>query len=1365
MNEEDSDVKFDVDPTDTMTLKFTTDITYKQIFLEVKQFINNNNNNKNNNSNKINGRYLQFPQFYLDSKKPKCKDTKKCAECDSNSMRNYSNNKNHNGYNSIFNLCLTKRREMADKLLDIAQAKQCVTDSLTATARPLCAGDILLKRDSMGYKLNPNWFINLYSFLQWQKEAAHALLQNLIQVTGMNLRKDTVNVVDEYEDDEKKAIDNRLIDVSTKDVEDGVFLFHSYLDQLIEYLVLYYTCFDDKSWIAVFYPFIEAAIGKYYCKMLFAELGGYSYSKDVLSICSESLNFDDSISTKQKSISKQRCLDEMRAISTFKRLLLDIYQGDSDDKEHNNNNAFDLSHKIYIKLQETVNNIKSQLTIHEMTGKNVYETDHGYTSDDKSVTQERKDDWDIGEKNNMNEEEVKIEAPSFVRLFVIRRVIKNYVQNCNIKEKTAKIEKLTCVFAKNTETKSMVFDIVTRLVNHGIRKYMNKWYQDEKQPNIIEMIFKNIILTQFKKEYNTLMTYVANDRNMMLVFNSSDLMCEIFQYLDYGMRFDGDLVRCSLVNSHWLYNAWNLNSIYFVDLTSFMDSTLYNQINMGVVIRMLQRFIHARHIFIDNVGSNAIVSSDKRVLNGLMMFGRLKKVDFSSDNEYKDVALLKALMWKCCQKIEWCNIAFYETTLENQLSPLTLTNASHIEICDLYFYRVWTDKCKSLVLYMKNVSQTWYQYVVKHCHCSNVKYLELILLRYDDDKEANDDMGMVLLRFAAKFTSLDKLKVEFRKNFDKNMLVLWQLVQGTINKNNGCVEVAIDRTLDKFSNQEATFLNNTIQKQDLKMDSLVTVYPDGELSDRIIDKWVVGGLIASGGFGNVYQATHVENQITAAVKFIPKKGDTDKQEKRKMKMIRNEIASLSKAKHSNVIKLLDYYVDVTQPAMLVFEYMKNGDLQQYLTHSDRFELAICKRIFNQIVDGLYYLHSKLHIAHTDLKPSNILLDDQFNIKIAHFSLCKTFDTYNSNDKDRSFYPLTRGTGYTAPEMNLRLNSIIYDSISNQDILSCDIFSLGIILWKMLMGIDSKPFEDFEFHTRVTSDYPRYMLIVDKKYDDWWKLFKNHNAYYNDNDLKRLFIRLFDPFPTSRITINDIKKDDWYKKKAINKTHNQDYFIAEMQKVCAQKEIFMNTLLSGGLNDDITASGSPKQVGIDGKSKQHNKYNPGHNYGQNQAQQGVDAHGQAQTQAQTQPHYSGHQQSSRQQMLQLQMQMHDNTVPDSSHSNLNKPKQIDAKQVSFIQGMKDKIPLIKITDVTFMQEIGRGQFSRVYDAKWGLKRVAVKLFAPDQNNGDSFEYFKSNIDIAALLPKHDNILKMYVVFNLFNIAQTDETNNRMNVMYF
>ena len=579
VNENDVEVKFDGDPTETLVLNCASDITYKQIFLEIVQFVHNNNANKP---------FLEYPRLYLNAKNPKCNNDKHCEQCYLN-----LNSKNTS---RAFCLCASKRRQIGNQLFDVGQKRQCVAESLSTTAGKLFIPDKLLIKESNRYSMKINWFANVYSFLQWQQEVVQVLLQNLVRLNN-----------DEIE--QSKFL--HKFDVLT--------ILHSYLDELIEYLVLYYCCFDTQIWVAVFYPFIEAAIGTLQCEVLFAESNVHSKKVSVKSLCTEALKLDEERQTE----SRERCLEEVKGLSIFKRLLYDVYKYNHDisidakayDDTTNDHDPFVLTHTIQAKLKETVNNIKTQLLIHQMTGRNAYtsNTNNDAESIDKSANREAKNS-DTKENNEdglmtflLNRDRVRIKVPSFIRLFVIKRIIDKYIGNTsNIQEKKQMIGKVTNVLAENNDAqiKLKAFNVIMRLVNDGIAQYMNKWYHEKEQANIIEMIFKQIILTTFAAQYNKLTTYVTNidDKKcfyQIMVFNLEDVMCCIFQYLPW---FE-DLFHCSLVNSHWLFYAWNINSIYYADLSKLLYLTSkYDNNDDNTVTRTWQRLLNAKWINITTPG-------------------------------------------------------------------------------------------------------------------------------------------------------------------------------------------------------------------------------------------------------------------------------------------------------------------------------------------------------------------------------------------------------------------------------------------------------------------------------------------------------------------------------------------------------------------------------------------------------------------------------------------------------------------------------------------------------------------------------------------------------------------------------------------
>ena len=115
--------------------------------------------------------------------------------------------------------------------------------------------------------------------------------------------------------------------------EDGKFfykfevltLLHAYVEQLIDYLVLYYCCFSWKPWIAVFYPFIESGIGSKQCEMLFATTNTHGQSEQSTSL------YDQALDLIPNNIIKYKIGSQMKANVIFKRILRDTYSNNITD--------------------------------------------------------------------------------------------------------------------------------------------------------------------------------------------------------------------------------------------------------------------------------------------------------------------------------------------------------------------------------------------------------------------------------------------------------------------------------------------------------------------------------------------------------------------------------------------------------------------------------------------------------------------------------------------------------------------------------------------------------------------------------------------------------------------------------------------------------------------------------------------------------------------------------------------------------------------------------------------------------------------------------------------------------------------------
>ncbi|XBI43675.1 hypothetical protein VPH35_108416 [Triticum aestivum] len=166
-----------------------------------------------------------------------------------------------------------------------------------------------------------------------------------------------------------------------------------------------------------------------------------------------------------------------------------------------------------------------------------------------------------------------------------------------------------------------------------------------------------------------------------------------------------------------------------------------------------------------------------------------------------------------------------------------------------------------------------------------------------------------------------------------------------------------------------------------------------KITDGFSDKLEIG----RGGFAVVYKAM-LDNGIIA----VKRMSNTYMYEKE----FHREVECLMKVKHKNLVRFLGYCADTqgnmgsyngkmvmadVQQRLLCFEYLPKGSLDDYITDSfGEFEWRKCYQVIKGICEGLNYLHQN-NIMHLDLKPGNILLDEDVMPKITDFGLSRCFE--------------------------------------------------------------------------------------------------------------------------------------------------------------------------------------------------------------------------------------------------------------------------------------------------------------------------------------------------------------------------------------
>ncbi|KAB2614548.1 receptor-like protein kinase [Pyrus ussuriensis x Pyrus communis] len=191
--------------------------------------------------------------------------------------------------------------------------------------------------------------------------------------------------------------------------------------------------------------------------------------------------------------------------------------------------------------------------------------------------------------------------------------------------------------------------------------------------------------------------------------------------------------------------------------------------------------------------------------------------------------------------------------------------------------------------------------------------------------------------------------------------------------------------------------------------------------------------LGEGGYGSVFKA-RLRSGRFGAIKLLDKpKGNGQD--------FISEVNTIGRIHHVNVVQLVGYCVEGTKRA-LVYDFMLNGSLDKYIYCKEGSIPLSCKTTYEIVLGvarGIKYLHDgcDMQILHFDIKPHNILLDENFVPKISDFGLAKLYPV------DNSIVSLTaaRGTmGYMAPEL-------FYKNIGGVS-FKADVYSFGMLLMEM-----------------------------------------------------------------------------------------------------------------------------------------------------------------------------------------------------------------------------------------------------------------------------------------------------------------------------
>jgi serine/threonine protein kinase len=190
--------------------------------------------------------------------------------------------------------------------------------------------------------------------------------------------------------------------------------------------------------------------------------------------------------------------------------------------------------------------------------------------------------------------------------------------------------------------------------------------------------------------------------------------------------------------------------------------------------------------------------------------------------------------------------------------------------------------------------------------------------------------------------------------------------------------------------------------------------------------------IGAGGMSTVYRALDETLQRQVAIKLLNREVASDSDQ---LERFRREARAVAQLNHPHIVGVIDAGEDEGRP-YIVFEYIEGETLKERIRRQGRLEIAEAVAYAIEIARALGAAHAR-HIVHRDVKPQNVLLDEEGSAKVTDFGIARTLDEEGLTADGR----VLGTTDYVSPEQALG------QRVTGQS----DLYSLGVVLYEMLTG--------------------------------------------------------------------------------------------------------------------------------------------------------------------------------------------------------------------------------------------------------------------------------------------------------------------------
>ncbi|KAL8209989.1 hypothetical protein R6Q57_006721 [Mikania cordata] len=259
-------------------------------------------------------------------------------------------------------------------------------------------------------------------------------------------------------------------------------------------------------------------------------------------------------------------------------------------------------------------------------------------------------------------------------------------------------------------------------------------------------------------------------------------------------------------------------------------------------------------------------------------------------------------------------------------------------------------------------------------------------------------------------------------------------------------------------------------------------------------KYERGKLIEKGTFAKVYHGRELSSGESVAIKVFNKDQVTDHG---MVDQIQREISATRLVRHRNIVELREVFATKSK-IYYVMEYVSGGELFAKVAGGERLKEDIARKYFQQLIRAVDFCHSR-GVSHGDIKPENLLLDSNDDLKITDFG----FSALSKQKRyDGLLHTLCGTPAYVAPEV---LRKKGYDGAK------ADIWSCGVVLYVLLAGF-------LPFHDENLTNLYRKIFKAEYEFPPWFS-----------PEARKVISKILMADPQRRISIDGITRVPLYRR--------------------------------------------------------------------------------------------------------------------------------------------------------------------------------------------------------------------------------------------